>query len=48
LQTDVRDLQLNIRDHLAQEPGQPTFSDKKGEIRAPDVGPRTSGLGPPG
>jgi RNA polymerase sigma-70 factor, ECF subfamily len=48
LQADVRDLQLNIRDHLVQEPGPPAFSDKKGEIRVPDVGPRTSGLGPPG
>jgi RNA polymerase sigma-70 factor, ECF subfamily len=48
LQADVRDLQLNIRDHLAQEPGPVAFSDKKGEIRVPDVGPGTSGLGPPG
>jgi len=48
LQADVRDLQLNIRDHLTQEPGPPAFSDKKGEIRLPEVGPGTSGLGPPG
>jgi RNA polymerase sigma-70 factor (ECF subfamily) len=48
LQADVRDLQLNIRDHLAQEAGPPAFSDKKGEIRVPDVGHGTSGLGPPG
>jgi hypothetical protein len=41
-------LQLNIRDHLAQEPGPGAFSDKKGEIRLPEVGPGTSGLGPPG
>jgi RNA polymerase sigma-70 factor (ECF subfamily) len=43
LQVDVRDLRLNIRDRLAQETGLPTFSDKKGEIRASDAGPRTSG-----
>ncbi len=43
LQVDVRDLRLNIRDRLAQETGLPTFSDKKGEIRASDAGPRASG-----
>ena len=44
LQVDVRDLQLNIRGRLTQETGPPAFSDKKGEVRAPDVGPRASGV----
>ncbi len=48
LQVDVRDLRLNIRDRVAQEPGPPTFSEKKAEIRASDAGPRASDLGPPG
>ena len=43
LELDVRDLRLNIRNRVAQETGQPTFSDKKGEVRASDVGPRPSG-----
>jgi RNA polymerase sigma-70 factor, ECF subfamily len=48
LQADVRDLQVNIRDRMAQEPGPPAFSDRKGEIRAPGAGPQAPGLGPPG
>ncbi len=48
LEVDVRDLRLNIRDRVAQETGPPTFSDKKVDMRASDVGPRTSNLGPPG
>ena len=43
LEVDVRDLGLNIRDRVAQETGPPAFSDKKGEVRASDVGPRPSG-----
>ncbi len=48
LEVDVRDLRLNLREKMAQEPGPLTFSEKKAEIRAEDVGPRASGLGPPG
>ena len=44
LEVDVRDLQVNIRGRLAQETAPQTFSDKKGEVRAPDVGPRASGV----
>ena len=44
LEVDVRDLQVNIRERLAQESAAQTFSDKKGEVRAPDVGPRASGV----
>ena len=44
LDVDVRDLQVNIRERLAQESAAQTFSDKKGEVRAPDVGPRASGV----
>jgi RNA polymerase sigma-70 factor, ECF subfamily len=43
LDVDVRDLRLNIRKRVAQETGPPAFSDKKGEVRASDVGPRPSG-----
>ena len=48
LEVDVRDLRLNLRDKMAQEPGPRTFSNKKGEIPVSDVGPRPSGVGPPG
>lgn len=48
LEVDVRDLRLNLRDRMAQEPDLRTFSDKKAETRAADVGPRASDLGPPG
>jgi RNA polymerase sigma-70 factor (ECF subfamily) len=49
LEVDVRDLRLNIRDSLAaQESGPRTFPEKKAEIRASDVGPEATGLGPPG
>jgi RNA polymerase sigma-70 factor (ECF subfamily) len=48
LEVDVRDLRLHIRDRMAQESGSQTFPEEKGEIRASDVGPRASGLGPPG
>jgi RNA polymerase sigma-70 factor, ECF subfamily len=48
LEVDVRDLRLQIRNRIAQESGSQTFSEKKGEIRAADVGPRASGLGPEG
>ena len=34
LEVDVRDLQINIRTSLAQESGQPTFSEKKLETRS--------------
>ncbi len=44
LEVDVRDLQVNIRGRLAQETAPQAFSDKKGEVRAPDVGPRASGV----
>jgi hypothetical protein len=44
LEVDVRDLQVNIRERLAQETASQAFSDKKGEVRAPDVGPRASGV----
>ena len=44
LEVDVRDLQVNIRDRLAQETAPQAFSDKKGEVRTPDVGPRASGV----
>ena len=44
LEVDVRDLQLNIRGRIAQETGLQTFSDKKAEVRASDVGPRASGV----
>jgi RNA polymerase sigma-70 factor (ECF subfamily) len=43
LEVDVRDLRLNIRGRVAQETGPPAFSDKKVEVRASDVGPRTLG-----
>ena len=43
LEVDVRDLRLNIRDRVAQETGPTAFSDKKGEVRASNVGPRASG-----
>ncbi len=43
MEVDVRDLRLNIRKRVAQETGPPPFSDKKGEVQAPDVGPRPSG-----
>jgi RNA polymerase sigma-70 factor, ECF subfamily len=43
LEVDVRDVRLNIRNRVAQETGPPAFSDKKGEVRASDVGPRASG-----
>jgi RNA polymerase sigma-70 factor, ECF subfamily len=48
LEVDVRDLRLHIRERFAQESGPQTFSKEKGEIQAPDPGPRTSGLGPEG
>jgi RNA polymerase sigma-70 factor (ECF subfamily) len=48
LEVDVRDLRLNLRDKMAQEPGPRTFSNKKGKIPVSDVGPRPSGLGPRG
>jgi RNA polymerase sigma-70 factor (ECF subfamily) len=48
LEVDVRDLRLHIRERFAQESGPQTFSKEKGEIPAPDPGPRTSGLGPEG
>jgi RNA polymerase sigma-70 factor (ECF subfamily) len=44
LDVDVRDMRLNIRDRVAQETASQTFSDKKGEVRASDVGPRASGV----
>ena len=44
LEVDVRDLRVNIRDRVAQETAPQTFSDKKGEVGAPDVGPRASGV----
>ena len=44
LEVDVRDLQVNIRERLAQESAAQTFSDKKGEVPAPDAGPRASGV----
>ena len=44
LEVDVRDLQVNIRERLAQETASQAFSDKKEEVRAPDVGPRASGV----
>src|SRR5579863_4564567 len=34
LEVDMRDLQINIRSSLAQESGQPTFSEKKLETRS--------------
>ena len=43
LEVDVRDLHLNIRGHVAQETASQTFSDKKAEVRASDLGPRPSG-----
>jgi RNA polymerase sigma-70 factor, ECF subfamily len=43
LEIDVRDLRVNIRERVAQETGPPTFSDKKAEVRASDVGPGTPG-----
>jgi len=48
LEVDVRDLRLPIRNRIAQESGSQTFSEKKGETRASDVGPQASGLGPEG
>ena len=48
LEVDVRDLRLNLRDKMAQEAAPQSFSEKKAEVRASDVGPRASGLGPPG
>ncbi len=44
LDVDVRDLSLNVRDRVAQETAPQSFSDKEGELRAPDVGPRASGV----
>ena len=44
LDVDVRDLQLNIRERLAQETASQAFSGKKGKVRAPDAGPRASGV----
>ena len=44
MEVDVRDLQVDIRDRLAQETAPQAFSDKKGEVPAPDVGPRASGV----
>ncbi len=44
LEIDVRDLRVNIRNRVAQETAPQTFSDKKGEVRASDVGPRASGV----
>lgn len=44
LEIDVRDLRVNIRDRVAQETAAQTFSDKKDEVPAPDVGPRASGV----
>lgn len=46
LQVDVRDLRLNIRERVVQESNSAAFPEKKAEIRASDVGPRASGLGP--
>jgi RNA polymerase sigma-70 factor, ECF subfamily len=46
LQVDVRDLRVNIRERVAQESDSAAFPDKKAEIRASDVGPRASDLGP--
>ena len=43
LEVDVRDLQVNIRDRLAQETAPQAFSDKKGEVRTPDVDPGRQG-----
>ncbi len=42
LEVDVRDLRINIRNQVAQETTPPAFSDKKGEMRTPDVGPQAS------
>lgn len=42
LEVDVRDLGLNIRDHLAQETASPAFSNKTGEVRTSDAGPQAS------
>ena len=42
LEVDVRDLRVHIRNQLAQETAPPAFSDKKGEVRAPEVGPQAS------
>ncbi|MGH9543829.1 MAG: RNA polymerase sigma factor [Terriglobales bacterium] len=44
LDVDVRDLRLNVRDRVAQETAPQSFSDKEGELRAPDVGPRATGV----
>jgi RNA polymerase sigma-70 factor (ECF subfamily) len=44
LEVDVRDLQVNIGERLAQDTASQAFSDKKGKVRAPDVGPRASGV----
>jgi len=44
LEVDVRDLQVNIGERLAQETASQAFSDKEGKVRAPDVGPRASGV----
>jgi RNA polymerase sigma-70 factor (ECF subfamily) len=44
LEVDVRDLRLNIRHRVAQETALQAFPDKKGEVRASDVGPRASGV----
>jgi RNA polymerase sigma-70 factor (ECF subfamily) len=46
LQVDVRDLKVNIRERVTQESDSAAFPDKKAEIRASDVGPRASDLGP--
>ena len=47
LQVDVRDLQLNIRDRLAQDSPARAFPEKAGKIHATDVGPQAPGPGPP-
>jgi RNA polymerase sigma-70 factor (ECF subfamily) len=46
LEVDVRDVRLNIRDQVTQETASPAFSEKKGEVRAPGVGPQASDLLP--
>jgi RNA polymerase sigma-70 factor (ECF subfamily) len=48
LEVDVRDLRLNIRGRVAQETEARAFSEKKAEGPTSDLGPRASGLGPPG
>jgi RNA polymerase sigma-70 factor (ECF subfamily) len=48
LEVDVRDLQVDVRNQIAQETGAQTFSDKKAEIRASDVRAESPKLPPPG